>query len=133
MASGNCNCGAVSFEIDEDPTDVYVCHCSICRRATGSHGIAVVLVPKARFRWISGAEALACWRKPDGDWQMNFCRHCGSPAPGENDPDHLFVPAGSLSTGIDGLRVVHHIWVGSKAPWDVIGDSGRQHAESFQP
>jgi hypothetical protein len=44
MTRGECNCGAVQFEIDADLTDVFVCHCSICRRSTGSNGIAVVVV-----------------------------------------------------------------------------------------
>ena len=69
MAKGSCNCGAVSYEILTDVSDVYVCHCSICRRATGSNGIAVVVVNNPDFRWTGGEEHIATWRKPDGDWQ----------------------------------------------------------------
>ncbi|RPI12628.1 MAG: GFA family protein [Lysobacterales bacterium] len=132
MARGECNCRAVQFEIDADLSDVYVCHCSICRRATGSNGIAVVLVPNERLRWITGLEHVATWKKPDGDWEMRFCRICGSPVPGENDPKTMFVPAGSIVSGAESLRVSHHVWVGSKAAWDEIGDSGRQHVEGFR-
>ncbi len=46
MATGECNCGAVQFEIAADLSGVFVCHCSICRRSTGSNGIAVVVVSK---------------------------------------------------------------------------------------
>jgi len=28
--------------------------------------------------------------------------------------------------------VAHHIWVGSKAGWDEIGDGGRRHLEAFE-
>jgi hypothetical protein len=52
MAKGACNCGTVQFEIDSELNDVYVCHCSICRRFTGSNGIAVVVVPNEKFRWL---------------------------------------------------------------------------------
>jgi len=93
MARGECNCGAVQFEIDADPSGVYVCHCSICRRSTGSNGIAVVVVPNDQL---------------------------------------MFVPAGAITQGGDALRVIHHIWVGSKAAWDEIGDSGKQHAEEYR-
>jgi hypothetical protein len=41
----------------------------------------------------------------------------------------MFVPAGLLLGEADSLRVIHHVWVGSKAGWDVIGDDGRQHVE----
>lgn len=34
MASGECSCGAVRFEIDAALTDVDVCRCPICRRST---------------------------------------------------------------------------------------------------
>lgn len=132
MASGQCNCGAVRFEIDGDLDGVYVCHCSICRRSTGSNGIAVVLVPKERFHWVGGTEHISTWKKPDADWQTWFCGICGSPVPGENDPAKIFVPAGSLTHGGEALKVLHHIWVGSKAVWDEIGDSGRQHVEGFK-
>lgn len=40
MAHGQCNCGAVSFTVTTELSDVIVCHCSFCRRATGSNGIA---------------------------------------------------------------------------------------------
>ena len=132
MASGNCNCGAVAFELNLEPSDVYVCHCSICRRATGSNGIAVVVVDNQAFRWTQGEELIATWKKPGADWQTWFCRECGSPLPGVNDEQRMFVPVGLFSDGAAQLKVRHHIWVGSKADWDEIGDSGRQHSEAFE-
>ena len=132
MARGECNCGAVQFEIAGDVAGVYVCHCSICRRSTGSNGIAVVVVPNDQLRWVRGQEHIATWRKPDADWQTWFCGICGSRVPGANDPATMFVPAGAITQGGDALQVIHHIWVGSKAVWDEIGDAGKQHAEQFR-
>jgi hypothetical protein len=132
MAKGECNCGTVQFEIDADLSGVYVCHCSICRRSTGSNGIAVVVVPKDQFRWVKGQDYIATWKKPNADWQTWFCNVCGSPVPGDNDATRKFVPAGSITQGGDALKVIHHIWVGSKAVWDEIGDSGKQHAEALR-
>jgi hypothetical protein len=132
MASGACNCGAVAFEIIGDLSGVFVCHCSICRRATGSNGIAVVVVDNDAFRWIRGEDHIATWKKPDADWQMWRCSTCGSPVPGINDETRMFVPAGLIRDGGESLKVIHHIWVDSKAAWDEIGDSGKQHREAFQ-
>jgi len=132
MASGECNCGAVTFELSADRSGVFVCHCSICRRSTGSNGIAVVVTDNEAFRWIRGEEHIATWKKPDSEWQTWFCRICGSRLPGANDESRMFVPAGLLSDDVDDLRVIHHIWVDSKACWDEIGDSGRQHAGAFE-
>jgi hypothetical protein len=132
MATGECNCGAVAFEIRTDLSGVFVCHCSICRRSTGSNGIAVVVIDKDAFRWIRGEEEIATWKKPESEWQTRFCRICGSRLPGANDESRMFVPAGLLPDDGDALRVIHHIWVDSKACWDEIGDSGRQHAGAFE-
>lgn len=132
MAGGSCNCGAVAFEINAALADVYVCHCSICRRATGSNGIAVIIVPNESFRWTQGESQISTWKKPNADWQTWFCACCGSPLPGVNDSERMFVPAGALTHGHEALEVRHHIWVDSKAGWDQIGDSGRQHAEAFE-
>ena len=132
MARGACNCGAVAFEIDADLSQVFVCHCSICRKATGANGIAVVMVDNAAFRWLRGEDQITTWKKPDADWQGWFCRNCGSPLPGANDAARMFVPAGLIAEGGEHLRVAHHIWVGSKAVWDEIGDDGRQHVEAYK-
>lgn len=132
MARGACNCGAVQFAIDAELSGVYMCHCSICRRFTGSSGIAVVVVPNGQFRWLQGRESVKTWRKPGADWAAWFCGVCGSAVPGENDPKTMFVPAGSITEGGDALEVVHHVFVGSKAVWDEIGDAGRQHVEGIR-
>ncbi len=126
-----CNCGAVAFEIDAVVTDVYVCHCSICRRATGSNGIAVVVVANDAFRWTRGEDDIATWKKPDADWQVWFCSTCGSPVPGINNESTMFVPAALITEGGDALKVAHHVWVDSKASWDEIGDAGKRHPEGF--
>ena len=131
MPRGSCNCGGIAFEIDADLAGVIVCHCSICRRSTGSNGIAVALVDKEAFRWLEGEQLIATWKKPDADWQTWFCRVCGSPLPGDNDDQRMFVPAGSITEGGETLEVLHHIYVDSRASWDEIGDSGRQHGQAY--
>ena len=131
MIRGECNCGAVAFEVNAESPGVYVCHCSICRRSTGSNGIAVIVVANEDFRWTHGEDHVSTWRKPDADWQTWFCDTCGSRLPGANDEKRMFVPAGLISEGDGELRVLHHIWVDSRAPWDEIGDTGKQHSGAF--
>lgn len=132
MMRGECNCGAVGFEISAETSSVFVCHCSICRRFTGANGIAVLVVDNSAFRWLRGEDHISRWSKPQGDWHAWFCRVCGSALPGPNDATRMFVPAGAISQGGENLEVAHHVWVGSKAVWDEIGDSGKQHREAFQ-
>ena len=132
MISGACNCGAVAFEVSEDVRDVYICHCSICRKWSGTNGMAVIVVPKTAFRWIRGEEQVSIWKKPDADWASYFCPTCGSSLPGENDPERMFIPAGLISGGGDKLKAAAHIFVDSKAAWDEIGDDGVCYAGAFE-
>lgn len=129
---GECNCGSVQFEVTTEPTGVYICHCSICRRHTGTNGNAVIVTAQENFRWLSGEEKISTWEKPGHDWQIWFCSTCGSQLPGDNDKSTKFVPAGLLLDDNEELKVIHHIWVDSKASWDEIGDNGKQHPEAFQ-
>lgn len=132
MAKGNCNCGNVAFEIDAPLSSVFVCHCSICRRFTGAHGVAVVVVNNDAFRWVRGEDQIAMWKKPDADWESWFCKTCGSSLPGPNDASRMFIPAGLISEGGENLQVAHHIFVESRAVWDEIGDAGKQHRAEFK-
>jgi hypothetical protein len=122
----------VAFKIDAELSDVFVCHCSICRRYTGSNGIAVVVVGNNAFQWLRGEHQIATWKKPDAEWEAWFCRVCGSALPGRNDESRMFIPAGLILRGGENLKVAHHVWVGSKATWDEIGDAGLQHREAFK-
>lgn len=117
---GSCNCGAVKFKIKVVPQDVYVCHCSICRKATGGSGISVTVVPNETFEWISGKENIKTWKKPNHDWETSFCLKCGSSLPGKNDDEAMYVPAGLLDTGFEQLKVKQHLFVDSKAVWEEI-------------
>ncbi|WP_223788301.1 GFA family protein [Marinicella meishanensis] len=132
MLKGACNCGAVAFEIQAPIKDICVCHCSICRRASGVHGMAVLVVAQSAFTWVQGQDQMSHWQKPGHDWATSFCRCCGSTLPGQNDTERLFVPAGLIFEGSANLQVAHHIFVGSKAPWFEIGDGGKQHPEAFE-
>jgi len=91
----------------------------------------VIVVANEHFRWTHGQDVIKSWKKPDADWQTWFCQTCGSTLPGINDEARMYVPAGVIRSGAESLEVLHHIWVGSRAAWDVIGDQGRLHPEAF--
>ena len=72
--SGGCHCGRVRFEV-EAPADINAdqCNCSICRMSGHLH----LIVPKADFRLLSGADDIETYRFNTGVAQHCFCRHCG--------------------------------------------------------
>ena len=119
-AKGSCNCGHIKFQIDVMPKDVYVCHCSICRKSTGSGGIAVTVVDNDKFSWLAGQNAIKTWYKPGHDWETSFCQYCGSPLPGKNDQASTYIPVSLFDSGHENLRLKKHIFIDSKASWEEL-------------
>lgn len=71
---GGCHCGAVSFEVDAPARlPALECNCSICRMT----GFLHLIVPRSRFRLLSGADALVEYRFNTGAARHLFCRKCG--------------------------------------------------------
>ena len=53
---GSCLCGSVKYEI-EPPFKIFqYCHCSRCRKFTGSVHSANLFVPLPQFKWLAGEE-----------------------------------------------------------------------------
>jgi len=122
---GSCLCGAVRFAYERAVSQVGMCHCSLCRKVSGTGSNATVVVPAADFEWLAGEEQRQVYTKSSG-WFTTFCRTCGSPLPQKlPGAEAYWVPAGLLDDD-PGLRIGGHIWIGSKAPWDEIaGDAPR--------
>ncbi|WP_394224458.1 GFA family protein [Alteromonas gracilis] len=131
FATGSCNCGAISFSVNIPLSRVFICHCSICRKSTGSGGIAVTIVPNEALKMEGELSSIKQWAKPNHDWLTNFCKTCGSPLPGKNDNAHFYIPVSLLDTGFENLEVKHHLFTDSKAVWEEIGITGKQHKETF--
>lgn len=125
---GNCLCGGIEFELRGRIPKLYQCHCSLCRRASGSSANAALVVDREQFAWLRGAELIARYATADG-WQSHFCRRCGSPLPNPTRGDRAWwVPVGLLDDSGE-LELGAHLFVGSKARWDRIADAGRHFDE----
>ena len=128
MITGQCLCGQVRYEIDGKISPIWLCHCSKCRRATGSAFHASAVCQPADFRWLAGDENVAAY-EDNPSYETRFCRTCGSPVPSYlAERDLVFLHAGGLDD-VAGRRVMHHIFVGSKAPWYEIADDCEQYDE----
>jgi len=128
ITTGACLCGDVSYEIDGSISPIWLCHCSKCRRATGSAFHASAVCSPEKFRWVTGSDSISEYADSPG-YKVRFCSRCGSPVPSYLEEFGLvFLHAGSLD-GDPGRRIDHHIFVDSKAPWFEIDDGHPQHAE----
>jgi len=126
MIRGSCLCGSVSFEVRGKVSPIQTCHCSRCRKTTGSAFSASLMCASKNFVWLRGQDNVTSFQLPSG-FLHAFCKSCGSPTPtplvaGKTIP----FPAGCLDDD-PGTRVIWHTFVGSKAPWFEITDDTPQH------
>src|SRR3546814_16914585 len=96
---GSCLCGEIRFEIDGKFGPAGQCHCSKCRKVSGTDGNAVFYASAAGFHWLAGEDLIERVAVPAGKgWRSHFCRRCGSPAPlSAANGKFFFVPAGLLA------------------------------------
>lgn len=127
MLKGSCLCGGIRFETTGLHSKIGFCHCSKCRKCSGTSSAGGIKVGFDDLRWLSGQELLTAGPK------HSFCRVCGSPMPDVNGRKTAYdVPVGCLD-GDPNLVVGDHIFVGSKASWEVIADGAPQYDEGGPP
>lgn len=79
MRTGQCLCGAVTYELDAEPQMMALCHCRDCQRVTGGEPAAVALVPAGSFKLRQGEMKAFASRGDSGSMvERNFCPECGS-------------------------------------------------------
>ncbi len=121
---GSCLCGAVSYRLSGPYRFFKYCHCSRCRKATGSAFAANILVPVDQFSWQSGKDLLRRFELPGAKgFSTTFCDRCGSRLPWvTRDGAWVLVPAGSLNED-PGARPEKNIFWDSRAPWYASADT----------
>lgn len=113
---GSCLCGAVHFKVTGTFERFYLCHCSRCRKVTGSAHAANLFSSTARLVWLSGQEQVSTFRLPQTRHARCFCSVCGSALPFVSSK-MLVVPAGSLDTQLSVIPDAN-IFTTSRADWD---------------
>ncbi|KPK14844.1 MAG: aldehyde-activating protein [Betaproteobacteria bacterium SG8_41] len=120
---GSCLCGAVKYEVTGETKRFYHCHCSRCRKATGTGHASNLFLQPAMLKWISGEEQIRAFKVPEAKRFTNsFCATCGSRLPRQaNDTDIVMIPSGSLDNEPP-LKPQARIFSGSSASWSCAGD-----------
>lgn len=113
---GSCLCGAVRFKVAGAFEHFYLCHCSHCRKDTGSAHAANLFSSTARLVWLSGQAQVSIFNLPQTRHTRCFCSVCGSALP-YTSPKMLVVPAGSLDTQLSDIPDAN-IFMASRAVWD---------------
>jgi hypothetical protein len=113
--TGGCLCGAVRYRVTGSPLRVGLCHCSQCRRQTGSALPSFVTWPLDQLEVTKGAPSR--FRVSDIATR-EFCRDCGSPLfwrPTRGD--RITVLLGSLDDAEAMPKPSYELWTERRMHW----------------
>lgn len=132
MYKGSCLCGAVTITIDGKITDIIHCHCSLCRKNSGTAYATNGFIKTTDFSITTGKKALSTFSFKPGR-NRHFCSHCGSPvySSNDNDPNRLRIRLGVIDSNIS-ERPISHNFVTSKANWEEL-DAELPHYDGVEP
>jgi hypothetical protein len=109
---------------------VILCHCTNCKRYTGSGFSANIVVPQSSFEYTKGSPKLYSDRGDRGGVVLReFCADCGTPFTSRSgdDEEEVAVKSGTLDDG-DRLKCAElgmEIYYHRKDGWvDGMGDEG---------
>lgn len=118
--SGGCICGSVRYSVVGLPTQVYYCHCSMCRKTSGSVVGAWLTVPANQLT-VSGE--LSSYRS-SVKFMRKFCAACGSQilfTGISSDSEQIELCHGTLDQP-SLYPPVNHIWMNSKLHYVKLND-----------
>ena len=121
MIKGRCLCGKVSYEYEGEINEISMCHCSQCRKAQGGALATNSPIDANRFK-VSGQEFIKEFECNENKVRA-FCQNCGSPlySARKDLPDIKRLRVGTIETSIN-CDNKYHIYLASKASWDLITD-----------
>lgn len=128
LLAGGCLCGAVHYLVKDEFVYALNCHCSKCRRATGSAFKPFAGIERDKLCVTQGKGSLSIFGDERASHDVH-CKICGSLMFSVvRNREFVHVTLGTLADAPT-IRPSGHIFVGSKAPWYSITDSLPQHDE----
>lgn len=123
VLKGGCLCGAVTYEVAGEAKGFYHCHCSRCRKATGTGHASNLFLQPATLKWLGGEEHIRAFKVPEAKRFTNqFCVVCGGRLPRQPAGTEVVVlPAGSLDDEAP-ISPQARIYTDSRANWSCSGD-----------
>lgn len=127
---GGCQCGAVRYRVQGEPTMVALCHCTMCRRATGAPAVGWAMFDADLVEFMHDRPADYA-SSPDA--RRGFCARCGTSLSFTADylPGLIDLTLGSLDEPAR-LPPQFHYWEAERLPWLGIADGLPRHRE-FPP
>lgn len=115
---GGCLCGAVRYELKAEPRGIAICHCTHCRRQSGSLFSFNLVIREADYRQFGETAVFIDTGDSGQPVHRHFCTTCGSPILAKTAlmPGKVVVKAGTLDD-TDGLQPQIEIYTDHAATW----------------
>ena len=122
VIKGSCLCKKLAYEVPGSVDIIDYCHCSRCRKASGSAFAAVTSVSRSNFKITKGNQYLKSYVTEE-NFERVFCSECGSQLYSIRPAliDTIRLRLGSIDSPIAGT-VSAHIFASFKASWHDICD-----------
>lgn len=117
MINGQCLCGNIHFQIQQKKIEtIYQCHCSLCRKQSGTHANHATMIKAESFIWLKGQDQIRTYKKETG-FTSSFCQNCGSPVPNYiGTHPYLWIPLGLIEHDIEPQQRLNFC-ISSKVTW----------------
>ena len=114
-SSGGCQCGEITFAFKGRSLRAYCCHCTECRKQSGSAFGTSIIVKTSVLQVTSGIPN--CWSRTTSngaELKCYFCKTCGTRLWhwADDDPEHVSIKGGTLDSP-PAFDALDHIWTSS--------------------
>ncbi|MBM3597934.1 MAG: GFA family protein [Alphaproteobacteria bacterium] len=75
MLAGGCHCGAIRYQVEDEPIVHALCHCTDCRRHAGAPVVGWTMFPEGKVKLTKGTPKIY---HSSADGRRHFCADCGT-------------------------------------------------------
>ena len=117
-ATGGCLCGNIRYTLKAEPALTVVCHCTHCRKTSGSAFSTNLVIQRADIDFTGNMAAYDDKADSGNTLKRSFCPKCGSSIMSESSgrPGAAVLKAGSLDDPSK-INPAMQIWTRSAQPW----------------
>jgi hypothetical protein len=119
VRTGRCLCGEVHYQLRGEPLGVGLCHCTDCRKESGSAFVTFAIWPREAF------SSIGSFATYEG---RSFCPRCGARLFNLTE-EKAELRIGSLDDAPNALTPTSELWVKRREPWLHSLADADQHQE----
>jgi hypothetical protein len=118
--SGSCQCGQLTYTINQAPNLVLACHCKECQKLSTSPFSVTAIFPSEAIEFSGEMKE---WSRPAASGNQNnamFCPECGNRVYHYNPADQSTLKLKLKPTELEDDTIFEptvHVWVSEKLSW----------------